>query len=72
MGKNWEYYDKSVFGDRVGYAEKSKSDGGKHHTVFDRTGNTRMSWDTGRSGDYVHGSGHEVNQRTGSKSNWDK
>ena len=43
----------------------NESDDGKHHTWHDGDRNSRISWDTDRDGNYVSGSGHEVDQNSG-------
>lgn len=46
--------------------------GGNHYTVYDRDGNRRMSWDTDRNGEYVHGSGHDKSDQSRDSINrWD-
>ena len=53
------------------YADKD-TDGGTHHTWYDGDRQSHISWDSDEDGDYVHGSGHETDDRTGKVvSRWD-
>lgn len=46
------------------YTDKD-TESGTHHTWYDGDRNSRISWDSDRDGDYVPGSGHEVDQGSG-------
>lgn len=45
-------------GDRT----RGNADGTIHETIYDRDRNERISWDHDRSGNYIPGSGHTVDQ----------
>lgn len=51
----------------VGYNE---SRGGDHHTLYDRTSDNHISWDTDSDGNYVNGTGHE-DADGGKVNDWD-
>jgi len=41
------------------------TENGDHRTWYDGDRNSRISWDVDQKGDYVPGSGHEVDQNRG-------
>ncbi len=48
----------------------SPRDNGEHHSIY--RGDSHISWDTNRNGDYKHGSGHTTENRSGNITPWDK
>ena len=68
-GHQAEDFDRSQFGDKLGYTERGNTDGTTHHTAFDRDSQSHISWNTDKNGDYREGSGHTDNGR-GRESNW--
>ena len=46
------------------------TENGDHRTWYDGNRNARMSWDVDKDGDYVPGTGHEVDQDTGQITEW--
>jgi hypothetical protein len=45
--------------------------GGNHETIYDKDHNSRISWDTDHNCEYIPGSGHTIDQKTGRVTRWD-
>lgn len=55
-----------------GSSSKPNSYGGNHETIYDKDRQSHISWDTDKKRDYVPGTGHTVNDKTGETKFWDR